>query len=111
MKLPKVFEMNILIDLQMWSAKAFDMGLMNLSVSDDVHSLLVDLASPIILRPLTPMRLAITIGQWTSERETLLGSDGLDLPKRITYCSMWSSLFRGGCRTAVELDNILFEHC
>ena len=68
-KVAYVLEMVILIDLQVWHTKAFDMRSMNVRVLVDVQALLFDLALPVFVGPLTPVVLLVAVRQRASSTE------------------------------------------
>ena len=65
-KVSKQIEVVILIDLQVWNTKTFDVRLMDVRVIDDIQTLLFDLTLPIARNPVTPMVLIVTVRQRTS---------------------------------------------
>lgn len=104
-KVSKQFQMMVLIDLQVWNTKTFDVGLMDVRVIDDIQTLLFDLSLPIDRNPVTPMVLIVTVRQRTSlnSREILHW-----LTKQtITDCSTQWWRFHCDCRRDVERNNNL----
>ena len=88
MILTQEFEVFIAIELKMRCTETFDVRWMDLSVFDQMGTLLFDLSTPIIGVPTDPVVFIVTIGQRTSDERI----QGMNLSMRrdavdVTCCS------------------------
>ena len=67
MVLTQEFEVFVGIELEMRRTETFDVRWMELSVFDQMSTLLLDLSTPIIGVPTHPVVFIVTIGQRTSD--------------------------------------------